>query len=131
MGSTTFSVSPLSLNMPAKLQGSIVSLLTVTIVVGAQLSQYSDNLNSDSGADGGLEVNIPGVPGEDYPIYANVPDTGFTCDGLVEGGYYADPNAECQAFHFCAIGGLTLTVHQQRVCVERMTKMPLRLLLQL
>ena len=48
---------------------------------------------------------ILGVPGEDYPIYANVPDTGFTCDGLVEGGYYADPNAECQAFHICANDG--------------------------
>merc|ERR1712168_456454 len=111
MGSTAFSVSPLSLNMPAKLQGSLVSLLTVTIVVvGAQLGQYSDGgINSDSGADGGLEVNIPWVPGEDYPIYANVPDTGFTCDGLVEGGYYADPAAECQAFHICAnygAGGL-------------------------
>merc|ERR1711881_566149 len=53
----------------------------------------------------GLEVNIPGVPGEDYPIYASVPDTGFTCDGLVEGGYYADPASECQAFHICANDG--------------------------
>ena len=52
-----------------------------------------------------LQASIPGVPGEDYPIYANVPDTGFTCDGLVEGGYYADPNAECQAFHICANDG--------------------------
>merc|ERR1711892_1540389 len=61
---------------------------------------------SDAGfEDGGLEVNIPGVPGEDYPIYAEVPDTGFTCDGLVEGGYYADPAAECQAFHICANDG--------------------------
>ena len=51
------------------------------------------------------QVNIPGVPGEDYPIYAEVPDTGFTCDGLVEGGYYADPAAECQAFHICANDG--------------------------
>merc|ERR1712133_79320 len=41
---------------------------------------------SDSGLDGGLEVNIPGIPGEDYPIYASVPDTGFACDGLGEGG---------------------------------------------
>ena len=60
---------------------------------------------SDSGLDGGLEVNIPGIPGEDYPIYASVPDTGFACDGLVEGGYYADPAAECQAFHICANDG--------------------------
>ena len=69
-----------------------VVILSVSTVM-SQLDQYSA---ADSGADGGLEVNIPGVPGEDYPIYANVPDTGFTCEGLVEGGYYADPNAECQ-----------------------------------
>ena len=75
---------------------------------------------SDPGADydigGGssgvsdLEQNIPGVPGDDYPIFAEVPDTSFFCDGLVEGGYYADPEAECQAFHICAAdgtGGLT------------------------
>ena len=65
----------------------------------AQLSKYSaggglggGGVNNDvGGADGGLEVNIPGIPGEDYPIYPSVPDTGFSCDGLVEGGYYADP----------------------------------------
>ena len=50
------------------------------------------------------------MPGDDYPIFAEVPDTSFLCDGLVEGGYYADPEAECQAFHICAAdgtGGLT------------------------
>ena len=72
--------------------------------VWCQLDQYSADAGAE-GTDGGLKVNIPGVPGEDYPIYANVPDTGFTCDGLVEGGYYADPNAECQAFHICANDG--------------------------
>ena len=36
-----------------------------------------------SGGGGSLEESIPGVPGEDYPIYATVPDTGFTCDGQV------------------------------------------------
>lgn len=33
-----------------------------------------------------LEANIPGVPGEDYPIYAEVPESGFVCDGQVDGG---------------------------------------------
>ena len=33
-----------------------------------------------------LEANIPGVPGEDYPIFAEVPESGFTCDGQVDGG---------------------------------------------
>merc|ERR1719216_41160 len=56
-----------------------------------------------------LQASIPGVPGEDYPIYAEVPESGFTCDGQVDGGYYADPEAECQVFHICTAdeaGGL-------------------------
>merc|ERR1719510_688244 len=52
-----------------------------------------------------LQASIPGVPGEDYPIYAEVPESGFSCDGQVDGGYYADPEAECQAFHICTADG--------------------------
>merc|ERR1712037_1046559 len=52
-----------------------------------------------------LQGSIPGVPGEDYPIYAEVPESGFACDGQVDGGYYADPEAECQAFHICTADG--------------------------
>merc|ERR1712106_528221 len=52
-----------------------------------------------------LQTSIPGVPGEDYPIYAEVPETAFTCDGQVDGGYYADPEAECQVFHICTADG--------------------------
>ncbi len=33
-----------------------------------------------------LEKSIPGVPGQDYPILAEVPDSAFTCDGQVDGG---------------------------------------------
>ena len=84
--------------------------LAAVLIYGAaaQLGSYSAGGADDDGAgavDGGLEVNIPGIPGEDYPIYASVPDTGFSCSGLVEGGYYADPAAECQAFHICANDG--------------------------
>ena len=48
-----------------------------------------------------LSNSVPGSPGEDYPIYATPPETSFSCDGFIE-GYYADPEAECQAFHICA-----------------------------
>ena len=67
---------------------SITVVLSLAIgLVSAQLGSYSaGDPGAGAGEDGGLEVNIPGVPGEDYPIYADVPDTGFTCDGLVEGG---------------------------------------------
>jgi hypothetical protein len=66
-----------------------------------------DGYQGDDAAGGleDLQVNIPGIPGEDYPIYAEVPDTGFSCDGRVEGGYYSDTGAECQAFHICANDG--------------------------
>jgi hypothetical protein len=36
---------------------------------------------------------------------SQVPETGFSCDGQVEGGYYADPEAECQVFHICVATG--------------------------
>ena len=51
-----------------------------------------------------------GIPGSDYPIFIEAPETSFLCDDKVDGGYYSDPEAECQAFHICAsngFGGLT------------------------
>merc|ERR1711892_1282471 len=56
-----------------------------------------------------LRMAVPGNPGEDYPIYAEVPETVFSCEGRVEGGFYADPEADCQPFHVCSAdrdGGL-------------------------
>jgi hypothetical protein len=38
--------------------------------------------------------------GDDYPVYGSVPETSFICDGLVDGGYYADPEAQCQVYIF-------------------------------
>ena len=29
--------------------------------------------------------NIPGVPGEDYPIFVNPPETSFDCNEQIEG----------------------------------------------
>merc|ERR1719341_1066608 len=76
---------------------------------GGSSGVYDDASDASGGA-GSLEETIPGVPGDDYPIFAEVPETSFFCDGQVDGGYYADPEAECQAFHICAAdgaGGLT------------------------
>ena len=78
------------------------------------LPSYSENLASYSEAGAAsapmsnedmLRMAVPGEPGEDYPIYAEIPETGFDCEGRVDGGYYADPEAECQAFHVCSAGG--------------------------
>ena len=48
-----------------------------------------------------LRDSIPGEPGVDYPILASVQETSFTCDGLTFGGYYADVEQQCQAYHVC------------------------------
>ena len=69
----------------------VISALAVFVVVSAQVEE-------DPFA--ALEKNIPGAPGEDYPIYASPPETSFLCDGFIQ-GYYADTEAECQAFHIC------------------------------
>ncbi|TMW50051.1 hypothetical protein DOY81_004861, partial [Sarcophaga bullata] len=46
---------------------------------------------------------IPGVPGVDYPIYSQVPQTNFDCAQQALPGYYSDIEAQCQAFHICAL----------------------------
>ena len=66
-----------------------------------------------------LRSSIPGEPGTDYPIMASTQvsrihilcfydfqslcfqDSGFSCDGLVFGGYYADPATDCQQYSVC------------------------------
>ena len=48
-----------------------------------------------------LKNSIPGEPGVDYPIMASVAETSFTCDGLIFGGYYADPETQCQQYSVC------------------------------
>ncbi|XP_061398323.1 spidroin-2 [Musca vetustissima] len=46
---------------------------------------------------------IPGVPGVDYPIYSQVPQTNFDCAQQALPGYYSDIEAQCQVFHICAL----------------------------
>merc|ERR1712170_292374 len=59
-----------------------------------------DNIIQDSISS--LGGSVPGLPGEDYPILSTPPVTSFSCDDKVNGGYYADVEARCQAFHICA-----------------------------
>ncbi|XP_066972424.1 uncharacterized protein [Macrobrachium rosenbergii] len=80
------------------------------------LRAASSNINAARGGPGGsgdpiadLAASIPGggVPGQDYPILASVPDTGFTCEAQEFPGYYADTadQAGCQVFHICQFDG--------------------------
>merc|ERR1712106_750571 len=94
---------------------TLLAICVVASVSGQEsvpvYDQYQGAASDDSGALAsddplaGLTNNIPGVPGEDYPIYSEVPETAFACDGQVDGGYYADSEAECQVFHICTADG--------------------------
>ena len=48
-----------------------------------------------------LRTSVPGEPGVDYPVYAQVQATSFSCEGRVAGGYYADMEMDCQGYHVC------------------------------
>jgi hypothetical protein len=78
---------------------------------GGDLDAQASNLDAREGeeeSENGLDMlmkSVPGIPGEDYPIYAEAPETEFSCDTGVNGGYYADPDAECQVFHICTQDG--------------------------
>ncbi|XP_032454552.1 flocculation protein FLO11 isoform X1 [Nasonia vitripennis] len=45
-------------------------------------------------------AEITGQPGVDYPALTTIPATSFSCRGQ-KGGYYADPETNCQVFHIC------------------------------
>lgn len=72
---------------------------------GSSQSDAQEGGDDHQGLDWLLK-SVPGQPGTDYPIFAEAPETSFLCDGQVEGGYYADPEADCQAFHVCTSDGL-------------------------
>ncbi|XP_046751433.1 mucin-5AC isoform X2 [Diprion similis] len=46
---------------------------------------------------------VMGQPGVDFPVLTTIPATKFSCRGL-KGGYYADPETNCQVFHICDNG---------------------------
>jgi len=69
-------------------------IFLLSLVAGQGLGQ--DPLDS-------LRDNIPGEPGVDYPVHSSVQDSSFSCDGRAFGGYYADMEMDCQAYHICVM----------------------------
>ena len=57
-----------------------------SLLLLAALTHCQDDLSS-------LAEAIPAIPGEDFPIFAEVPATSFLCDGRIP-GYYADPEVK-------------------------------------
>ncbi len=59
----------------------------------APLGSYGSDAAADAAAGDEnlamLEKAVPGIPGEDYPIFAEVPESGFSCDGQVDGGMFS------------------------------------------
>jgi len=58
-----------------------------------------------------LRNSVPGEPEVDYPIYSTTQATSFSCSGLVFGGYYADPELQCQGYHVCLQDPIDLSLY--------------------
>ncbi len=53
------------------------------------------------------DYDIPGVPGQDYPVFTEIPQTDFDCKQVELPGYYPDIEAQCGVFHICQADGRT------------------------
>jgi hypothetical protein len=85
-----------------------VSDVSLSHIIEIQILFAMMKLFQDAAAINMLTMAIPGVPGQDYPIFAEVPETSFSCEGRVEGGFYADVQSQCQPFHICGNDGESL-----------------------
>ncbi|XP_065339154.1 uncharacterized protein LOC135938981 [Cloeon dipterum] len=47
----------------------------------------------------------PGRPGVDYPTYRTIPQTNFDCATQRYKGFFADPDTQCQVWHYCDLNG--------------------------
>jgi len=83
-------------------------MVTRLITLGLTLSLTLCVENSGDDPLDWLRDSLPGEPGVDYPILASVQETSFSCSGLIFGGYYADPEQQCQAYHICLSDPLDL-----------------------
>jgi len=57
-----------------------------------------------------LLQSIPGTPGTDYPILAEVPETKFDCGGQIEGGSYFFLNSCILDIHFLIFHNMMVIV---------------------
>ncbi|XP_024878554.1 uncharacterized protein LOC112458945 [Temnothorax curvispinosus] len=46
-----------------------------------------------------------GKPNVDYPAYANIPQTKFSCKDQRYKGFFGDPATGCQVWHYCDLNG--------------------------
>ncbi|KAK2584670.1 hypothetical protein KPH14_007014 [Odynerus spinipes] len=46
-----------------------------------------------------------GKPNIDYPAYATIPETDFSCKEQRYKGFFGDPATDCQVWHYCDLNG--------------------------
>merc|ERR1711997_902184 len=115
MGQSDQTPAPVQVQLVTSCNNTSTNIINITML---QLALGLALLSMVSGQDdplASLAQNIPGVPGEDYPIFVTPPDTGFDCDAQIE-GYYSDQDADCQAFHICGNDGSGSLIKYSFLC---------------
>merc|ERR1719431_1256800 len=80
------------MNSPVKMKTFVISVFVLNLLVS--VSCQDDPLDL-------LRATVPGEPGVDYPILSSIQDNNFDCQGKIFGGFYADPDTDCQGYHVC------------------------------
>ncbi len=63
-------------------------------------SSHNSIATDDTGTTTDSSTSIPGTPGIDYPIFGEVPYTGFDCQKQRYKGFFADLDTKCQVRRF-------------------------------
>ncbi|VEN38008.1 unnamed protein product [Callosobruchus maculatus] len=63
------------------------------------------NVISETYPSPGPEGGTPGTPGVDYPALSSIPPTTFNCKTQRYKGFFADPDTNCQVWHYCDLNG--------------------------
>ncbi|XP_035710088.1 uncharacterized protein LOC110852849 isoform X2 [Folsomia candida] len=80
--------------------GKILADVTMATTTTPKMDLYMPTTTPSSGSDKDT-TNIPGMPGVDYPIFDEIPVTGFDCAKQRYKGFFADIESKCQVWHYC------------------------------
>lgn len=64
-------------------------------------SSSSSSAQQESDSEPASYGAVAGQPGTDFPNYAQIPKTSFTCKDKPYDGFYPDEETGCQAYHVC------------------------------
>ncbi|XP_055357977.1 uncharacterized protein LOC129602839 [Paramacrobiotus metropolitanus] len=88
--------------------------ITATLVVGQTRPQIPGVWDAINQLRGKPALSVEDIqelfytvqPGIDFPVYSDIPDTGFSCSSVHQAGFYADVATHCQVIRRCDLDNI-------------------------